>query len=118
MQQAAPGEVEVETGSGSLDLRGLRGGLRAHTGSGDIRASGEPTGEWSIQTGSGELSLHLPASSAFTVRAHSSSGQIVLDQDHPLLIQGTLRRGEISGTVHGGGPVLDLRTGSGNIRIQ
>ncbi len=118
LQQTAPGAVEVETGSGSLDLRGLRGGLRAHTGSGDIKVSGEPADEWSIQTGSGELNLHLPSSAAFTLRAHSSSGQVNLDQDHPLLIQGALRRGEISGTVHGGGPVLDLRTGSGNIRIQ
>lgn len=118
LEQTVAGAVDAETGSGTLELRGLRGSLRAHTGSGDIDAGGEPTGEWNVQTGSGRVNLHIPSGATFTLHAHSSSGQIDVGQSHPLLVQGTFRRGEISGTVRGGGPLLDLRTGSGNIRIE
>jgi len=44
--------VKAHTGSGSIELRNIRGALRADTGSGDIRIGGAPTQPWKISTGS------------------------------------------------------------------
>jgi DUF4097 and DUF4098 domain-containing protein YvlB len=116
LEQAAPGHVEVETGSGNVDLKGVHGPLRAHAGSGRIYADGEPGGDWDLQTGSGTVDVRLPSEAAFDLRAHSSSGHITVD--HPMTVQGTIGRNEVQGKIRGGGFLLQLRTGSGSIRVE
>lgn len=116
LQQSGSGDGKVETGSGSVELQNLRGRLRVTTGSGSITAQGVPEGEWSLHTGSGRVLVRLPAESAFDLNAHTSSGHI--STDHPISVQGTVKRGELRGKVRGGGPLLDLETASGNIQIE
>jgi hypothetical protein len=116
LEQTLPGHVEVETGSGSIELKGVHGPLRAQAGSGQITATGEPGGDWQVHTGSGGVDVHLPSQAAFDLYAHSSSGRITVD--HPITIQGTIGRSEMRGKVRGGGFLVDLRTGSGNIRVE
>jgi Toastrack DUF4097 len=118
LSQSAPGPVKVVTGSGSAELTNIRGSLRAQTGSGGISAQGEPSGDWVLHAGSGDLTVRVPASAGFDLNAHSGSGQITTDQSHPITLEGTLNRHEIRGKVHGGGVRMDLETGSGNIHIQ
>ncbi len=108
--------LEFETGSGGIHLRGAAGALRAHTGSGHIDADGQQTGDWELRTGSGGVTVRLPAQAAFTVSARSSSGRV--ETDFPVTIQGSVSRRELRGTVNGGGPSLDIHTGSGSIRIE
>ncbi len=116
VEQTGPGDGKVETGSGSVELQNVRGALRVRTGSGNITAQGEPTGEWSLHTGSGRVLVHLPSGAAFDLNAHTSSGHI--STGHPITVQGTIGRGELRGKVRGGGPLLELETGSGNIQIE
>jgi hypothetical protein len=116
LEQIGPGDGKVETGSGSIELQNVRGALRVRTGSGNITAQGEPTGEWSLHTGSGRILVHLPSGAAFELNAHTSSGHI--STDHPITVQGTIGRGDLRGKVRGGGPLLELETGSGNIQIE
>ena len=116
LEQTGAGDGKVETGSGSVELQNVRGALRIRTGSGNITAQGEPTGEWSLHTGSGRVLVHLPSGTAFDLNAHTSSGHI--STDHPITVQGTIGRGELRGKVRGGGPLLELETGSGNIQIE
>ena len=111
------GSIRLEqTGSGSIDLQNVRGALRVRTGSGNITAQGDATGEWSLHTGSGRVLVHLPSGAAFDLNAHTSSGHI--STDHPITVQGTIGRGELRGKVRGGGPLVQLETGSGNIQIE
>jgi DUF4097 and DUF4098 domain-containing protein YvlB len=116
MHQVAAGDVKVETGSGNVRVYGVKGGLRAETGSGDIHAEGEATHDWRLGAGSGNIVLRLPAQAAFNLDARTSSG--TLKVNHPVTMQGAMSRNHISGKVGGGGVLLDLHTGSGDIEIE
>ena len=48
----------------------------------------------------------------------TGSGHISTSANHPVTVQGTIGRGELRGKVRGGGPLLELETGSGNIQIE
>ncbi|MEE8200173.1 MAG: DUF4097 family beta strand repeat-containing protein [Candidatus Acidoferrales bacterium] len=116
LEQTAPGPVNVDTGSGSVELSGVRGPVKVSTGSGNITVQGEPAWNWSLSTGSGDIRLRLPPEAGFQLQARTSSGSI--HSDHPLMVQGTVKRNELRGTVRGGGPEIIAHTGSGNIRIE
>ena len=116
LQQTGPGEVRAQTGSGSVRLKGVSGGLHAGTGSGDIEVSGKPTNDWKLGTGSGSVHLNIGKSTPFTVNASTGSGGIHIEQ--PFNMQGDLNRHHITASVNGGGPVVRIDTGSGDIRIQ
>lgn len=116
LEQIAPGDVEADAGSGDIELNGVRGALKASTGSGRITAGGELTGPWKLNAGSGGVDVHLPAESAFDLYAHTDSGSVKVD--HPVTATGTFSPKEIRGKVRGGGSMLDVRTGSGNIQVR
>ena len=108
--------TEARTGSGSVELTGVRGGLEASSGSGSIRVDGDPTGAWSLHSGSGSIRLRVPAQAAFDFQARTASGRISIN--HPLTMQGTVGRREVQGKVRNGGPLVSARTASGDIEVQ
>jgi DUF4097 and DUF4098 domain-containing protein YvlB len=108
--------VHVQTGSGNIHLHHVAGSVEAGAGSGDVDVQGTMAGDWRIHTGSGEVEVKLPSDAKFNVHAHSSSGGV--NVNHPITMQGTLRRNDIEGTVNGGGTMLDISTGSGSIRVN
>ena len=113
---AVGGDVNARTGSGSIRIDGIDAALRARTGSGGIRVAGSPGGGWDLDTGSGSIRIDLPDDAAFAIEAHTGSGGI--RTDHPVAVEGEVRRGRLRGTVRGGGPRLTLHTGSGSITID
>ena len=90
--------------------------LHAETGSGDITAFGEPGGDWKLETGSGNVTLKLSAQAAFSLHAHTGSGNI--ESNHPITVQGKVSRTELRGVVRGGGSLVNVGTGSGDIHIE
>jgi DUF4097 and DUF4098 domain-containing protein YvlB len=116
VSQASGGQVEASSGSGSIDLSGLRGGVRASTSSGTLRVQGEQTSDWRLSSSSGSVTIELSGKPAFSLDAHSSSGRI--DTQYPITVVGLVDRRELRGTVNGGGPLLQVRTSSGGIRIR
>ncbi len=110
------GDADVQTGSGSVRLRGVRGGLRARTGSGDLTIDGSVQGSWNLHTGSGSVRMVLGSGQGFNLNARTGSGTI--HSDLPITVQGDLNRHELKGAVRGGGPELDVSTGSGDIEIR
>jgi DUF4097 and DUF4098 domain-containing protein YvlB len=117
LEQTAAGDVRVMAGSGNLELRRVNGALSAKTGSGEIQVDGVPSGEWRLRAGSGNILLRVPADAAFNLDASTNSGTISLN-DHPVTVQGTIGRHEVRGKVHGGGSLLEIRTGSGDVEIR
>ena len=109
-------DVKLSTGSGNVVASSVRGELKVSTGSGDIRVEGTQTGEWKLEAGSGTINVLLPADAAFDFYARTGSGHI--DTQHPITMTGSPDRHELRGKVRGGGPMLQARTGSGNINIQ
>lgn len=120
IEETGSGDVDLHTGSGNVTVRGVHGGLRAEAGSGDITAEGTQSGGWEIRTGSGNVHVRLPGSAAFDADISTSSGTIDVNSPIEMTVQGRVQesRKTIRGKVRGGGPVLSVRTGSGDIQIQ
>lgn len=116
LEQTGPGSASVESGSGNLEISGAHGSVNFHTGSGDITAQGELVAAWKLDTGSGNVTVRLPGEPAFDLYAHTGSGEITTN--HPITVQGKVGRHELRGKVRGGGYLLDVGTGSGDIRIE
>lgn len=114
------GDIDLHTGSGNVTVRGVQGALRADAGSGDITAEGQQSGTWEIRTGSGNVRVRLPSNSAFDADFTTSSGTIDVDSPIEMTVQGRVQesRKTIRGKVRGGGPLLSVRTGSGDIHVQ
>ena len=69
-----------------------------------------------MSTGSGSIRVSLPSDAAFDLKAKSNSGGIEID--HPLTVEGKISKRQVSGQVRGGGPLLEVDTGSGGITIR
>ncbi|MGB7554179.1 MAG: DUF4097 family beta strand repeat-containing protein [Candidatus Korobacteraceae bacterium] len=110
------GDVDVQTGSGGAHVRGVKGSLRAHSGSGDLSADGSVGGPWNLHTGSGSIRLAVGTGSGFNLDVHTSSGSV--HSDLPITVQGSMGNHELKGTVRGGGPDVEVSTGSGDVDIR
>jgi len=120
IEEASAGNIDLHTGSGNITARGVQGEFRCETGSGDVTAEGTQTGSWEIHTGSGNVHVRLPANAAFDADISTSSGTVDVGEPIEMTVQGRVgdTHKQIRGKVHGGGPLLRVRTGSGDIHIQ
>jgi DUF4097 and DUF4098 domain-containing protein YvlB len=120
VEESGPGDIDLHTGSGNITARGVQGGFHGETGSGEITAEGKQSGTWDARTGSGNVRLRLPANSAFDADISTSSGSIDVNSPIEMTVQGRVgdSHKSIHGKVRGGGPLLRVRTGSGDIHID
>ena len=110
------GAVEVETTSGSIILRGGQSKVDMETYGGYILAemTKQSRHQWTLETSGGEIVTRLFSRVTLDVDAQSSSGRV--SSDFP--VQGSKSKNSLKGTINGGGPLLKLRTSSGDIRLQ
>jgi len=96
--------------------------LIASAVSGSIRFDGrlDPDGQYDIKSHSGTVTLNLPVNSNFVIDASTSTGSIKSDFDirENEKAQKTGKAKVLAGVVGSGGPIVDLRTYSGNILIR
>lgn len=120
IEETAQGDIDLHTGSGNIQVSGIQGGFRGEAGSGDITAEGTQSASWEIRTGSGNVHIRMPGNAAFDADISTSSGTIEVESPIEMTVQGRVNevRKHIQGKVHGGGPLLSVRTGSGDIHIQ
>jgi len=120
VEETGQGEVDLHTGSGNINVRGIQGAFHGEAGSGDITAEGAQTGTWEIRTGSGNVRVKLPGNSAFDADISTSSGTVDVNSPIEMTVQGRVQesRKQIRGKVRGGGPLLSVRTGSGDVHIE
>lgn len=110
------GKVDAHTGSGPIQGMAITGPISAHTGSGTVRLEQTASGPLEATTGSGGVNVRLPADAAFDLYARTGSGHVTVD--HPITVSGNLGGHEVQGKVKGGGALVDVRTGSGSVRIE
>ena len=120
IEETTSGDIDLHTGSGNIVAHGVHGGFRGETGSGDITAEGTQTSDWDIHTGSGTVRVRLPGNAAFDADISTSSGTVDVNAPVEMTVQGRVQdmHKSIHGKVRGGGPVLRVRTGSGDIHIE
>ena len=117
LDELAAGDIKARTGSGNIRIHGLNGGLSARSGSGDIDATGHLSGNAVLSSGSGNVKLHIGPDAHFNLEATTGSGDIrVRFPNAPEQNEHT--RHHLTGPVNGGGPPLEVRTGSGNVEIE
>jgi hypothetical protein len=117
---AGPGDVRAHTGSGGVDVRGVVGGLVIDTGSGDVAAAGVPRGRWSVETSSGDVAIRAGRQS-YDLDVDTGSGDITVGRPLQMTVQGRITGGshdKLSGRVGAGGPLIRVRTGSGDVDID
>ena len=120
IEETGAGNIDLHTGSGNITVRGIQGELHLEAGSGDITAEGKQTGAWEVRTGSGNVQVRLPADAAFNADISTSSGSLDVGSPITMTVQGRVNESHkvIQGQVRGGGPLLTIHTGSGDIHIE
>jgi hypothetical protein len=131
------GRLRVRTGDGDIRGDGLDGTLTGGTNDGGLRISGRfdrlelGTGdgsivaaaaagskvveEWNLRSGDGSIVLRIPEDLRAEIDAQAGDGTI--DVDLPIQVQGRFRRTSVRGSLNGGGPPIQIRTGDGSVRI-
>ncbi len=130
-------KARLDTGDGHIEVHNFNGGLDAHTGDGHmtidgvlndlnlrtgdghidltVRQGSKMNGTWTIHTSDGSVRLLLPSDFAAELYAHTGDGHI--NSDFPITMSGSMERTRIRGKMNGGGPLLEISTGDGSIRI-
>lgn len=131
------GPSRFKTSNGSIRVTGLRGTLEANTSNGAIHADlTDADGPVRLDTSNGAIELRLPEKFDDDVRAHTSNGGITVraagnlnarlaartsngrvTSDHEVRTSGEISKTRLDGTIGAGGPLLDLSTSNGGIRI-
>ena len=123
---SAKGRVEAQTGGGSIQLNGATS-VKAETGAGGITvklvSSSDVRTNSTLETSAGDITVYLANDLPITVRAEieMASGHKIRSDFNDIRISG--ERGgwpgpqsvTAEGQLNGGGPVLKVRTSSGNI---
>jgi hypothetical protein len=123
------GDVEVRSGDGPLKADTHDGNIRAegrfdaldlHTGDGNIAAQAATgskiSSNWMLRTGDGNVELRIPSGFSADLTAHTGDGHVSVD--FPVTVTGAVKENNINGKMNGGGPLLELRTGDGNIAVE
>jgi DUF4097 and DUF4098 domain-containing protein YvlB len=113
------GTVTAGTGDGNVVIGGRFEGLEAQTGDGNMEITADSrsrmASEWKVSTGDGNIALNLPDGMGANLNAHTGDGRITCD--FSVSTTGKIERTRLQGPMNGGGPLLEIRTGDGNIKI-
>jgi DUF4097 and DUF4098 domain-containing protein YvlB len=133
------GDAKIHTSNGHIRTQGLRGSLEAGTSNASINARLEqvPAGRpVRLETSNSSVELSLPANFANDIRVSSSNGGITLhmpyqvnahvmarttnssiSSDFEVRMQGEFSKSRLEGVIGSGGPLIDLSTSNGSIRL-
>jgi hypothetical protein len=109
------GALDAETSNGQIALTDLGGPATVHTSNGAVELTFDMVREVRAGTSNGAITLRLPAGAGASVHARTSNSSISSDFD--VTAHGFLSRHSLEGTIGSGGPLLDLSTSNGAIRI-
>jgi TonB family protein len=132
---SASGPLQIETSGGSICLTRIAGSVSASTSNGAITAFINPdaapaggavqlAGDSLLSSRSGDLRVYLPRNLAANIEAEVANGGADRIQADPSLPLTLLPEGpagsplRATASLNGGGALLRLRTGGGNIRLQ
>ena len=129
------GKESITTGDGDIELRDVVGSVSAKTtngniyaeirfdakssfittnGSIDIRIEDEFSVPIFAQTTSGSIDIDIPAGFSADLDAVVKSGRVICEAS----LDGSIEEGSLRGRIFGGGPLMRLRTMSGDITIK
>jgi hypothetical protein len=107
-------ETSVRTGDGDVELTLSGGSLQASSGDGDVWVELDDPAAVRLRTGDGDVTIRAPA----TLAAELDLDGEDLDVDGAFRLQGRIRDDRVTGSLNGGGPMLEARTGDGTITLE
>ncbi len=137
--QAVKGNLLLRTSNGGIRAEGVEGTFEATTSNGTIRArlakvpAGTPVrattsngtvdlafdqfsgNDVRVSTSNGSIVVTLPGGANAQVRATTSNANV--ETDFEVSVRGTISKNRIEGRIGNGGPLLDLTSSNGSIRI-
>jgi DUF4097 and DUF4098 domain-containing protein YvlB len=133
------GAASVETSNGKVEAERVRGGFTATTSNGSIRAHLEKSdprravkldtsngsvvltmdavdqNEVHVSTSNASVTVKLPSAVSARVKASTSNGSVSTDFD---VRDGSRGKTHLEGIIGSGGPVLDISTSNGSVKIE
>ena len=133
----AESDLTAHTSNGHIHIERLRGSLDGSTTNGGINGDFDRVDrDIRVSTSNGTVDLHLPAAMTQDVRARTSNGAITLHlprqtnarvsastsnssihSEFELTVRGEFSKNRLEGTIGTGGPLFDLSTTNGTIRL-
>ncbi len=117
--EIAKGSFEATTSNGSIraNLRDSDAGrpVVAHSSNGSIDLTLDKMQDVRAESSNSSVTVRLPANANARLRAHTSNSSITTD--FSVSTQGTLSKNRLEGNIGSGGPLLDLSTSNGGIKI-
>jgi DUF4097 and DUF4098 domain-containing protein YvlB len=110
------GDCILKTSNGRVKAHSLQGTLDASTSNGGVDAALERVRNGvRVSTSNGGITLRLPGSVNARLMARTSNASVSTDFD--LSGRGLTDKHHLEGTIGSGGPVLDLSTSNGSIKV-
>ena len=113
------GGFGARTSNGSITVRLMEpdsSPVRLESSNGHIELTMNAAREVHASTSNSSITVRMPASAGATVNAHTSNSSITCDFD--VTLHGELRpKHRLEGTIGNGGPLLDLGTSNGSIKL-
>ena len=120
----AAGSIDAETGGGNISIHDIVNKFKATTGAGDIyvKLSSNIQGEGELKSGTGSITLNVPADAKVTIKAVVKSfgwgnDESNIVSDFPASKIGG-NRNQQTYEINGGGSVIKVYASMGNIRIK
>jgi len=111
------GQARLETLDGDIEVQTAYGAVEAATSSGDVSAGfARMPGQSQLRTSRGDIHAMVNPAERFSLLASAGLGRVTSRLE--LAAAGGKRRGKLSGQYQGGGPLLDLKAGGGNVLIE
>jgi DUF4097 and DUF4098 domain-containing protein YvlB len=111
------GNAVLRTNNGHIHADHVNGIVEANSSNGGITVSFDapPRNDVHAETSNSSIEISMPANSPARVRASTSNGSIASDFD--VAGKSADSKTHLEGTINGGGPLLDLETSNGSIKI-
>ena len=126
------GSIRTELHKGSVTAETTNGGVRlalastspqkaihAETTNGNVEISAPSLNgnEIHAESTNGNITVRLPGSAKATVRARTSNARVTSDLDVVTTFTNE-KKNRLEGTINGGGPLLELTTSNGSVRLE
>jgi hypothetical protein len=110
------GDLDIETSNGPVEATGVTGFTTVRTSNGPVQLTLDAVREVRATTSNGPITVRVPPGTGADVRARNSNGPISSDFD--VKGGGFISKNRLEGSIGAGGPLLDLTTSNGPIRIM
>lgn len=109
------GQIDIHNGAGTVDVRDALGAIRVDVGAGKITYEGAPSGNCHFETGAGEIILRLPADLNVEVDLSTGVGAVGVD----LYVDGRVSVRSVKGVIGDGSQgSIYAHTGAGGVSVK